>query len=125
MNKLVLGTLIAATATQAAGCIISSSNEDVAHVTVSWSLKTAATNATASCPPGYDTAALYNQEVDSVGNPIGGPIVDLFFCADGVGTSDALAPAFYDEWIEITNSNNTSQFARSSSSLEQGQIIDL
>ncbi len=125
MNRLVLGSLIAAAATQAAGCIISSSNSDVAHVTVSWTLKAAATNSITSCPPGYDTAALYSQEVDSLGTPIGSPIIDLFDCAAGIGTSGALAPAFYDEWIEITTNTNSAQFARSSSSLEQDQIIDL
>jgi len=125
MNRLILGSLIAAAATQAAGCIISSTNSDVAHVTVSWTLKASATNSPTTCPPGYDTAALYNQEVDSLGNPIGAPIIDAFPCADGIGTSDALAPAFYDEWIVIQQGINGAQFARSSSSPEQDQIIDL
>ena len=120
MNRLFLGALIA---TQ--GCIISSSNSDVAHVTVSWTLKQSSTNSLTTCPPGYDTAAVYSQQVDSLGTPIGAPLVDLFPCSDGIGTTDALAPAFYDEWIVIQQGLNGAQFARSSSSLEQDQIIDL
>lgn len=122
MNRLVLGTLIA---TQAAGCIISSSNSDAAHVVAGWTLEMSATHSVASCPPGYDTAALYSQEVDSTGTPLGDPVVDMFDCAAGAGTSEALAPALYKEWIEITTTDNSAVYARSSSSLEQDQVIDL
>jgi hypothetical protein len=108
------------------GCIISSSNSDVAHVTVSWTLKQSSTNSITTCPPPYDTAALVSQQVDALGNPIGRPLIDAFPCSDGIGTSDALAPAYYNEWIVIQQGlSDLNQFARSSSSLEQDQIIDL
>lgn len=133
MKSLVLGSLIAIVAAQAAGCIISTDGGGggggggggVAHVNVTWNLVSAVSGGASACPQGYDTAALYSQEVDSSGNAIGDPIVDLFDCAAGNGTSAALPPALYNEWIEIADHNNTSQYASSPSSLEQGQIIDL
>jgi hypothetical protein len=112
MKNLVLASLIALTASQAAGCIISSGDED-AHVSATWTLRSEANNTTAPCPPGFDTAALYNQPVDSQGNALGSPYIDLFNCSAGAGTSAGLEPGLYQTWIEIANTNNTSQYAKS------------
>jgi hypothetical protein len=97
--------LIAATA--ATGC----TTED-AHVGATWTIRTLS-NPDIGCPPGFDTAALYNQPVDLDGTPVGQPIIDLFDCADGFGTSAPLPPDTYETWIEITDTNNTQQYAQS------------
>jgi len=115
MKKLILGSLIAGLASQAAGCIITSDNGTTgdAFVTANWTLKSVASNTAASCPPGFDTAALYNQPVDANGNAVGSVIIDLFDCAAGTGTSAGLPPGLYQSWIEIANHDNTSQYAKS------------
>jgi hypothetical protein len=119
MNKLVFGALIAGVVSQAAGCIISSDDSgNDAHITANWSILTTASSghgggAVAPCPPGFDTAALYNQEIDANGSTIGQPIIDLFNCDAGTGTSAPLAPTTYLSWIEIANHDNSSQYAKS------------
>lgn len=132
MKNLVLGSLIAMAASQAAGCVITTNNNGGgnAHVQISWNLVQADPTLKGpaqqtSCPPGFDTAALYSQEVDGNGNAIGQPYIDLFDCAAGTGITSGLPPATYNEWVEIANHDNSAQFASSPSSLEQGQIIDL
>lgn len=112
MKNLVLGSLIALTAT---GCIIESNGGDDAFITANWTFQNVATNTTTSCPPGFNTVALYNQEVDSVGNSIGAPIVDLFDCVDGTGTSAPLPPTLFLSWIEVTTDNNSGVYAQSTS----------
>lgn len=102
MKTFVLAGLIAASAT---GCIISSDSSD-AHVGATWSIRTL-DNPNIGCPPNYDTAALYNQPVDSNGNAVGSPIIDLFDCVAGAGTSAPLPPTTYMTWIEITTHDNT------------------
>lgn len=114
MKNLVLGSLIALTATQAAGCIITSGDED-AFITANWTFRNEATNTTTGCPAGFDTVALYNQEVTSSGSPIGSPIIDLFDCAAGSGTSAPLPATLFLSWIEVTDTNNTSVYAKSTS----------
>jgi len=115
MKRLVLGTLIALAATQAAGCVfVSDDTSDNAHVSATWDIKNLATNQSITCPPGYDTAALFNQVVDAAGNPQGACsrssdnnestcFVDLFDCAAHAGTSFALPPTRYKTWVEITD----------------------
>ena len=66
---------------------------DVAHVSISWTLISAATNTAASCPPGYDTAALYSQEVDANGNSIGAPLIDYTSGGSGVAWTATLDEA--------------------------------
>ncbi len=84
-----------------------------ALLSVNWTFRNIATGAATACPSGFDTVALYSQEVTSTGDLIGSPIIDLFDCAAGSGTSAPLAPSFYKAWIEVTNTNNTSTYARS------------
>lgn len=114
MKNLVLASLIALTASQAAGCIITSGDDsEDAFIGAKWTLRSEATNSTATCPPGFNTAALYNQPVDSAGNDAGPVIVDLFDCAAGAGTSAPLPPTTYLTWVEIANDNNTQVYAKS------------
>ena len=99
MKTFVLASLIAATA--ATGC----TTED-AHVGATWTVRTL-NNPDIGCPPTITTAALYNQPVDINGDAVGQPIIDLFDCADGAGTSAPLPPDTYETWIELTNDTNT------------------
>jgi hypothetical protein len=118
--------LIALAATQAAGCIITSGDDtgDDAFISATWQLRNEATNSTATCPPTFDTAALYNQPVDSAGAPIGSPIIDLFNCSAGAGTSAPLPPTTYLTWVEIANHDNTSVYAKSLSAFVDVTVSD-
>ena len=126
MKRLVLGTLIALAITQAAGCVIVSGDDDdtttYAHVSATWDIRNLATNTSLSCPPTYTTAALFNQAVDSNGNPIGNCshssdnnestcFVDLFDCAAHAGTSFPLPPTRYITWVAITDTSTNNTWA--------------
>jgi cysteine-rich repeat protein len=80
--------------------------------TANWSFKLV-DGTPQTCPPGYDTAALYSQLVDSTGAAVGQPVIDLFTCSDGTGTSGYLAPGVYDTWIAITTQDGTSTYEQS------------
>ena len=115
MKRFVLASLIALTASQAAGCIITSDDDggEFALITANWKVRSEASNSDVPCPPNGTTAALYNQPVDSAGNNNGAVIIDLFNCSDLSGTSDPLPPQMYLSWIELANDNNTIQYAQS------------
>lgn len=137
MNKLVIGALTALAATQAAGCIITTDDGgDYATVGATWAIKNVSGATAASCPPGYDTVALFNVAVDSAGNqlaPCTGPgsvsdtcFVDLFNCsAIGSGVSAPLPPSQYQTWISITDSTGASTYAQSLSAFLDVRDIDL
>ena len=123
MKNVVLGSFIALTAIAATACTTTTTT-DTALISADWSLKTAA-HGSATCPPGFDTAALYNQEVNPTTlAPIGQPFIDLFDCVAGHGTSAPLPPAVYQTWVEITNTNNTSVYAQSLSAIVDVTITD-
>lgn len=127
MKRFVLASLIALAASQAAGCIIESGDDDggdFALVSATWSVRSAVTDADVGCPPGYDTAALYNQPVDANGNNAGAVVVDLFNCTDKAGTSAPLNPGLYLTWIEIANHDNTDVFAQSLSAFVDVTVSD-
>jgi hypothetical protein len=126
MKRFVLASLIALAASQAAGCIITSGDDSGgdAFITATWKLRSEATNTIAPCPPGYDTAALYNQPVDGNLNPVGSPIIDLFNCSAGRGTSAPLPPTVYLSWIEIADHNNTSVYAKTTSAVVDVTVTD-
>jgi hypothetical protein len=137
MNKLVIGALTALAATQAAGCIITTDDGgDYATVGATWSIKNVSGATATSCPPGFDTVALFNVAVDSAGNqlaPCTGPgsvsdtcFVDLFNCAGtGSGVSAPLPPSQYQTWISITDSTGASTYAQSLSAFLDVRDIDL
>ena len=110
MKTFVLASLIAASAT---GCIISSDNSNAAHVGATWQIKSVVSNAEIGCPTGFDTAALVNQPIDSAGNNVGSPIIDLFDCAAGAGTSAALPATTYLTWVQITDHSGATVYAKS------------
>ncbi|HEY1811111.1 MAG TPA: hypothetical protein VGG74_02075 [Kofleriaceae bacterium] len=97
-----------------AGCIIDSDDDSSgANLLVTWSLETLATQSPAPCPVGYDTAAVYSQEVDSDGSAIGLPIIDLFNCSDGTGTTSKLSGITYSESVAIATDDNSLQYGTS------------
>jgi cysteine-rich repeat protein len=83
-----------------------------AHVGATWQIKNVAGQPQA-CPTGFDTAALVNQPIDSAGNPVGQPIIDLFDCVAGQGTSAELPATTYETYVEITDHNGTNVYAKS------------
>lgn len=88
---------------------------DTALITANWRFENVATNAQTQCPSGFDTAALYSQEVDLNGTALGQPIIDLFNCADGTGTTAPLPPGLYQSWIAITDTDGSTTYAQSTS----------
>jgi cysteine-rich repeat protein len=82
------------------------------HVTTAqWNIKNA--DGTAQpCPTGFDTAAVYSQPLDSGGNPVGNPTIDLFNCADGMGTTAPLEAGVYRTWVAITTASNSATYAQ-------------
>ena len=112
MKRVVLALLLA----NAAGCIIDSGESSGgANLIVTWNLQTLATQSPAPCPVGYDTAAVYSQQLDSDvdGAPVGDPIIDLFNCSDGAGTTSMLVGTTYSETVAIATDNNVLQYATS------------
>ena len=110
MKPLVLALILA----QAAGCIIESDDDSGgANLLVTWSLQTLATQSPAPCPVGYDTAAVYSQQVDDLGELIGDPIIDLFNCSDGAGTTSELPGITYNETVAIATDDNSLQYGTS------------
>ena len=125
MKKLVLGSLLLfAVATQATGCIITSDDDaDLATITADWSIKTTA-GSNATCPPGFNTVALYNQLLDSSNRPLGSPVIDLFDCAAFHGISDPLDPGVYQSWIEVTSGGGGTVYAQSTSAIVDVTVAD-
>lgn len=115
MKNLVLGSLFAALASQAAGCVITSGSDD-AVITASWSIQNVDGTQT-GCPPTFNTAAVYSQPVNSLLQPVGSPIIDLFDCADGIGNTAPLPPDIYQVWVEITTGSGGQVYAKSLSAI--------
>jgi hypothetical protein len=110
MKQLVLALVLA----HAAGCIIDSDDDSSGtNLLVTWSLQMLATQSPAPCPVGYDTAAVYSQEVDDQGDALGDPIIDLFNCSDGTGTTSKLTGVTYQESVAIATDDNSLQYAQS------------
>ena len=123
MKKLVLGSLMAVVVSQAAGCIITTNNDEYALITAEWDLKTTA-GQTLSCPPGTTTAAVYAQAVDTDYRLVGSPFIDLYDCNAGVGNSDPLPPDVYQVWVELTSGSGGSVYATSTSLNEKSATDD-
>ena len=141
MKNLVLGSLV--TALAASGCIITTSSPpDTAHVGATWKFKDLATNTMTGCPAGTDnagrpftTAALYTQEVDANGNPIGrcqqltdvsGTCnIDLFNCGDFAGRSAPLLPDTWKTWIQIQTDHLESTYASTTPTIVDVTNVDL
>jgi len=114
MKKLVLGSLMAVIVSQAAGCIITSDDDDYAVINAQWDLQTTA-GTSLTCPPGTTTAAVYAQAVDTSYRLVGSPYIDLYDCDIGVGNSDPLPPDVYQVWVELTSEGGGNVYATSTS----------
>jgi hypothetical protein len=110
---------MAVVVSQAAGCIITSGEED-AVITANWSLKQIASGQIIPCPPGTTTAAIYSQAVDTLYRPIGSPIIDLYDCDDNSGRTAPLPPDVYQVWVQLESEGGGNVYARSLS-----QFIDV
>jgi cysteine-rich repeat protein len=77
-------------------------------ITSNWTFKNA--GQTTTCPNGYDTAAVYTQPLDGQGQPVGSPVIDLWDCSAGTGTTAFLAQGTYETYIAITNHGGTLTF---------------
>ena len=113
MKKLVLFSFIVALVSQAAGCIISSGDDGGGGggtITAHWDIKSIS-GANVGCPAGFDTAALYSQQVDANYNNVGAQVVDLFDCTAFTAVSAPLNPTTYYSWIQIENHDGSSVYA--------------
>jgi hypothetical protein len=113
MKKLVLFSLIVALVSQVTGCIISSDDggDDTGAIVANWDIKSV-DNTSLQCPTGFDTAALYSQEIDPNFANIGGQITgDLFDCSAFTGVSAPLAATTYYSWIQIESHDGSQVYA--------------
>jgi len=94
------------------GCSDTCTTEAQYAITATWQIKNLAGTAQ-PCPGGFDTATVVSQLVDSAGNNVGNPILDLFTCADGSGTTASLYEGSYKVWIAIQNTSGSSTYATS------------
>ena len=97
----------------ASGCTTTTTG-GAATVTANWKITNLA-NQQLNCPSGFNTAALYSQEIDSNYNDVGAPVIDLFSCSAFSGVSGPLSATTYYSWISIATDNNSSQYASSTS----------
>ena len=115
MKKLVLFSLIVALVSQVTGCIISSDDDDGGgngFITANWDIKSI-DGTHLDCPTGFDTAALYSQEIDANYGNVGGPITgDLFDCVAFTGLSAPLPATTYYSWIQIENHDGSTVYAQ-------------
>jgi hypothetical protein len=116
MKKLVLFSLIVALVSQVTGCIISSGDDTGdddgggGAITAHWDIKNVAKQSQ-DCPAGYDTAALYSQQIDVNYGNIGAPIVDLFDCTAFTAVSDPLPATTFYSWIQIESHDGSMVYA--------------
>lgn len=114
MKKLVLFSFIVAMVSQVTGCIISSGDDGgggSGYITAQWDIKSV-DGTSLQCPAGFDTAALYSQEIDSNYGNVGGVITgDLFDCSAFSGVSAPLPATTYYSWIQIENHDGSTVYA--------------
>ena len=91
------------------GCSAMCTTEHFINTT--WKIQDVAKNP-APCPTGFDTAAVIEQQIDSGGNKIGAPMMDLFRCSDGTGRAGGLAPGKYQVYIDIQDHAGTQSWAK-------------
>lgn len=94
------------------GCSETCTIEGDFTITASWSLRNYAGTQQA-CPQGFDTAAIYSQPIDANGDPVGGPIIDLFNCSDNGGTTATLKEGRYNVYLAIQDTNGSVTYAQS------------
>lgn len=97
-----------------------------ATITANWQFANIANNGTVTptaCPSGVNTIEVHNQRLDSAGNPVGTPFIDIFDCSAGGGAATDLPPAVYETFLEAVSTNGTT-FASSLSALVDVTVVD-
>ena len=115
MRRLCSGVLVALTATQAAGCIISSNGdggEEIGLIEANWDIRTLANNTALNCPAGFDTAAVIAKRLDASQQDI----VDLFDCSDFNGLSE-YPPGEYQLFVQIESRSGGNVYGKSLSTI--------
>lgn len=116
MKKLVIPALLLG-ALQSTGCIFVAGDDDggddvapgdEGNIAASWELVAGDQNTPSGCPAGATTAAIIAQRSGDAT-----PFRDLYNCEDGSGTATDLPLGDYTIWVEITDDNGTTLYARS------------
>lgn len=111
MNKYLLGSLLVATVSQAAGCIITDGTEGNRTIGASWSIK--ANNQQVTCPPGFNTARVIAHPHQLLATDTSGDKIDLFNCESRSGITAPLPSDEYDVWVEIVDQTGAAVYAQS------------
>lgn len=115
MKNLILSALVIGAASQAAGCIIVSDNDDTGDALVTWALLSADANGTAipaGCPSGATSAIIYALPD---GAPAGDAYIDKYDCAAGGGAAADLPEGRYLVWVRLTDTSEATLYAESGS----------
>ncbi len=112
MNKYLLGSLLVATVSQAAGCIIVDGNEEGNRtIGAAWSIKS--NNQQVACPLGFNTARVIAHPHQRLATDTSGDKIDLFNCDARSGITAPLPADEYDVWVEIVDQTGAALFAQS------------
>lgn len=115
MKKLILSTLLIGAASQAAGCIIVTEDDNTGDADVSWTLLSADQNGNpipAGCPAGATSAIIYALPD---GAAPGDAYIDKYDCAALGGTAADLPEGRYLVWVRLTDSSENTLYAESGS----------
>jgi hypothetical protein len=115
MKKLILSALVIGAASQAAGCIIVTDDNNTGDAQVTWDLLSADQNGNpiaAGCPSGASSAIVYAL---ADGAAPGDAYIDKFDCAAGAGTAADLPEGQYLVWVRLTDTSENTLFAESGS----------
>ncbi|MDX2088382.1 MAG: hypothetical protein SFX73_11055 [Kofleriaceae bacterium] len=96
------------------------------NLSVTWTLRTAASSAPVTCPQGYDTAEIVTQNVAADGTPMGAPQIDVLDCSAGAATLvfDSSRVAEVAVSVRITTGTGGTVFAESLSETVDLSVAD-
>ncbi len=109
MNKYLLGSLLIATVSQAAGCIITDGGNRT--IGAAWSIK--ANNQQVTCLPGFNTARVVAHPHQRLSTDTSADKIDLFSCDARSGITAPLPSDEYDVWVEIVDQSGANIYAQS------------
>ncbi len=115
MKRLILTALVAGAASQAAGCIIVTDDNQTGDAQVTWDLLSADANGnpiSALCPVGATSAIVYALPE---GAPAGDAFIDKFNCSALRGTASELPEGRYLVWVRLTDDSEATLYAESGS----------
>lgn len=115
MKNLILSALVIGAASQAAGCIIVTEDDNTGDAQVTWDLLSADQNGNviqAGCPAGATSAIIYALPD---GAPAGDAYIDKYDCAALGGTAADLPEGRYLVWVRLTDTSENTLYAESGS----------